>query len=124
MGFSGIPAVSTGGGVPDNSRFIVTDSDFDLLGQRNEHWGDDWFEVIGDGLFTPNADAVDFNTLSEQQKFAIDQGNDPQADIYKSQGGDDQVTLPNATNNQLTQNVLYDPGNIFWLSFRSVCMGC
>ena len=109
-----VQALSTGGGVPDNSRFIVTDSDFDLLGQRNEHWGDDWFEVIGDGLFTPNADAVDFNTLSEQQKFAIDQGNDPQADIYKSQGGDDQVTLPNATNNQLTQNVLYDPGNIFF----------
>lgn len=92
-----------------NSRFIITDSDVDLLGQRDQAWGPEWLEILEGGFFTDSADTVDFNDLTDAQKQAIESAADPSQIIHAALGGDDVVTLPDAQNSDLTDDFTYDP---------------
>jgi probable HAF family extracellular repeat protein len=60
-------------------------------------------------LFTAGADSVDFNNLTPAQIAAINAG----ADLYNSQGGNDNVILPDPARYQLTPSVAWDPTHIF-----------
>lgn len=92
-----------------NSRFLITDSDDDLLGQRNQAWGEGWLEIIENAFFTDGEDTVDFNNLTEEQRQIIQESDDPSQFVYQALGSRDVVTLPNAENSELTENFVYDP---------------
>ena len=113
LAFKGSPAPSTRGVYPENSRFLITRTAEDLIGQREENWGSDWFERIAYGLFTPLDDDVDLNQLSDGDRQFIRDAIDPIQTVYNAEDGDDTVRLPNAGNNQLTESFLYDPQRDF-----------
>lgn len=113
LSFSGNPVVSTFGVLPENSRYLITTSNEDLIGQREDNWDPDWFERIAAGLFTPLDDIVDLNQLDEADKQYLDNSFDLTLDLYDAQNGLDRVILPDAANNQLTETVIYDPSQIF-----------
>ena len=114
LSFTGNPIASTNGVFPENSRFLITTSDEDLIGQRESNWDPRWFERVGYGLFTQFEDIIDFNLLSDVEKQSIRDANDPSQMVHDALGGDDQVTLPNSGHNQLTDDFSYDPLNVFF----------
>ena len=72
-----------------------------------------WTEITvgtSSGLFTDQADDVNFNSLTSTQTSAVAAG----ANLYFSMSGNDTVVLPNQNQYQLTPGVSWDPSQTFF----------
>lgn len=101
--------------LPDGSigtgRFLLT-TEWPDNNLRSAYWGDNWLGTPN-SFFTPNDDAVDFNTLTNDQidKLALMTG--PIADVNYADYGDDLVKLPSPSNRTIRNDLIFDHTAVF-----------
>lgn len=93
-----------------SGRFIVT-TDWPLTDARAQLWGENWFDGQSD-IFTPEADSVDFNALTDDQKNAAQLLADDST-LHAALDGSDYVKLPSSSNLNFVPGLLWISQNPF-----------